>query len=146
MLCVRLTPSINRFIYFSRIAMKHYSKNPQLFIDRLKAMHVADQLSLQIPGEPAPRLKGTKEKDWSKVSLPFISIGYESKLTPLQLLTFYNAVANNGKMVQPLFVKEIRRLGNPIKQFKAPVMNPKICSEETLSKIKAMLEILITRT
>jgi cell division protein FtsI (penicillin-binding protein 3) len=62
-------------------------------------------------------LKNTKDKDWSKVSLPFISIGYESHLTPLQLLTFYNAVANNGKMVQPLFVKEISNKGHVVKSF-----------------------------
>ncbi|MBK9319728.1 MAG: transpeptidase family protein [Bacteroidetes bacterium] len=136
--------AVSSNVGISRIAMKHYSKNPQLFIDRLKAMHVADQLSLQIPGEPAPRLKGTKEKDWSKVSLPFISIGYESKLTPLQLLTFYNAVANNGKMVQPLFVKEIRNKGHVVQQFSGKVIAESICSPATIKKARQLLEEVVT--
>ncbi|MCY1532744.1 stage V sporulation protein D [compost metagenome] len=74
------------------------------------------------------------------MTLPQMAYGYEMQLTPLKMLTLYNAVANNGKMVAPIFVKEIRRLGNPIEQFKAPVMNAKICSDETLHKIKSMLE------
>ena len=78
---------------------------------------------------------------WNKnMTMPQMAYGYEMQLTPLKMLTLYNAVANNGKMIAPIFVKEIRRLGNPIEQFKARVMNEKICSDETLAKIKAMLE------
>jgi cell division protein FtsI (penicillin-binding protein 3) len=84
-----------------------------------------------------------KDKDWSKVSLPFISIGYESKMTPLQLLTFYNAVANNGKMVQPLFVKEIRNKGNVVKQFQSKVLVDSICSSSTLTKARELLEEVV---
>lgn len=69
-----------------------------------------------------------------------MAYGYEEKLTPLQMLTFYNAVANNGKMIAPVFVKEIRRLNNTVEQFQARVINPKICSDETLSKVRGMLE------
>lgn len=73
-----------------------------------------------------------------------MAYGYEMQLTPLKMLTLYNAIANNGKMVAPIFVREIRRLGNPIEQFKAKVMNEKVCSDETLSKLKAMLEGVVT--
>ncbi len=135
--------AVSSNVGISRIAMKYYAKNPQQFIDRLKSMHIADGLSLQIPGESTPRLKNTKEKDWSKVSLPFISIGYESRLTPLQLLTFYNAVANNGKMVQPLFVKEIRNKGHVVEQYKARVISEAICSPGTIQKARKLLEEVV---
>src|SRR6202012_3615098 len=79
--------------------------------------------------------------DWNKVqSLSQMAYGYELKLTPLQMLTFYNSVANDGKMIAPIFVKEIRRLGNTVEQFQARVINPKVCSDATLRKMKSMLE------
>jgi cell division protein FtsI (penicillin-binding protein 3) len=130
-----------------RIAQKHYGKNPQKFMDRLRSMHIAEPLALQLPGEPTPRLKNTKDKDWSKVSLPYVSIGYESKLTPLQLLTFYNAVANNGKMIQPLFVKEISNKGKVVKSFQSKVISESICSPATIQMARRMLEeVVITGT
>ena len=73
-----------------------------------------------------------------------MAYGYEMQITPLKMLSFYNAIANNGKYINPLFVREIRRLGNPIVQFKAKVVNPKICSDETLGKVKAMLEGVVS--
>lgn len=78
------------------------------------------------------------------MTLPQMAYGYEMMLTPLKMLTLYNAVANDGKMLAPLFVREIRRLGNPIEQFKARVMNDQVCSASTLKKIKAMLEGVVT--
>jgi cell division protein FtsI (penicillin-binding protein 3) len=127
----------------SALIMKYYSKNPQAFVKRLKELHVADTLDLQISGEAYPRIKSTSDKDWSKISLPFISIGYESQLSPLQLLTFYNAVANNGKMVQPQFVKEIRSKGQLIKSFPVKVMSESICSKQTIDKAKKLLEEVV---
>jgi cell division protein FtsI (penicillin-binding protein 3) len=135
--------AVSSNVGISRIAMKYYSKDPQKFIDRLNAMHVADPLDLQLPGEAKPRLKNTRDKDWWKVSLPFISIGYESHLSPLQLLTFYNAVANNGKMVQPLFVKEIRNKGHVVKSFPTKVIADSICSAATINKARIMLEEVV---
>lgn len=127
-----------------RIAQKHYGKHPQKFMDRLRSMHIAEPLALQLPGEPAARLKDTKDKDWSKISLPYVSIGYESKLTPLQLLTFYNAVANNGKMVQPLFVKEISNKGKVVKSFDSKVIAESICSPATIKMARRMLEEVVS--
>lgn len=131
----------------SKLITKYYSKNPQKFIDRVKSMHIADPLGLQLPGEGRSRLKDTKDKDWSRISLPYISIGYESTLTPLQLLTFYNAVANNGQMVKPLFVKEIRSKGQVIKSFGTSVISKKICSDATITKARRLLEeVVLTGT
>ena len=126
-----------------RVAQQYYKRNPQQFIDRLRSMHVAEPLSLQIPNKALSRLKNTTDTDWSKVSLPYISIGYESTMTPLQLLTFYNAVANNGKMVQPLFVKEIRNKGHLVKSFPVKVIADSICSLSTIRKARTMLEEVV---
>ena len=131
----------------SSLIMKYYSKNPQAFINRLKSLHIADTLNLQIPGEAYPRIKNTTDKDWSKISLPFISIGYESRISPMQLLTFYNAIANNGKMVQPLFVQEIRNKGRLVKSFPTKVIAESICSMQTIKKAKLLLEeVVLTGT
>ena len=78
------------------------------------------------------------------MTLPQMAYGYEMQLTPLKMLSFYNAVANDGKYIAPIFVREIRRLGNTVVQFKARVINEKICSDETLGKIQAMLEGVVT--
>ena len=127
----------------SKIITKYYSRNKQSFIDRLNKMHLNDALNLQVKGEVYSRLKSTSDKDWSNISLPYISIGYETRLTPLQILTFYNAVANNGKMVQPLFVKEVRNKGKLIQSFKTKVIADSICSKSTLAKAKILLEEVV---
>ncbi|KLT66600.1 penicillin-binding protein [Pedobacter sp. BMA] len=117
-----------------------YGENPRKFTDHLYDWHLNQKLELQIPGEAKPVIKNPSNKSWGKMTLPQMAYGYEMQLTPLKMLSFYNAVANNGKYIAPIFVKEIRRLGNPIEQFKARVINDKICSDVTLSKIKNMLE------
>lgn len=124
----------------SRMVVERFGKNPQQFIDRVYAMNLQNELGLEIPGEGKPKIKGTKEKDWSGVSLPWMSIGYEMLLTPLQILTFYNAVANNGKMVKPKLVKEVLKNGVVQKEFETQVINPQICSQQTIDKVKQLLE------
>lgn len=125
----------------ARFVNRSYGDNPQAFIDKLYSFHLNKRNEIDIPGEGKPRIKNTKSEDWNKIqSLWQIAYGYESKLTPLQMLTFYNSVANNGKMVAPLFVREIRRMGNTIERFNPKVINPKVCSDETLGKVRGMLE------
>ncbi|TZF81313.1 transpeptidase family protein [Pedobacter sp. BS3] len=125
----------------AKLVYQHYKDNPQEFTDKLYDLHLNEKLGLQIPGEGRPLIKNPKiSKSWSGLTLPQMAYGYESKITPLQMLTLYNAVANNGKMISPVFVREIRRLGNTIETFKARVINEKICSDETLGKLKGMLE------
>jgi cell division protein FtsI (penicillin-binding protein 3) len=124
-----------KFIY------SHYHNDPERFTDHLYGYHLNEKLGLQIKGEGAPLIKNPKLKSWNKLqTLAQMAYGYELKLTPLQMLTFYNAVANNGRMIAPIFVKEIRRYGNTVEQFKAREINPKICSDETLAKVKGLLE------
>lgn len=123
-----------KFIY------AHYKNTPWEFVNKLYSYHLNEKLGLQIPGEGRPFINNPHLTSWSKLSLTQMAYGYEIKLTPLQMLTFYNGVANNGKMIAPLFVSEIRRLGDSVKRFDARVINPKVCSNVTLGKIKGMLE------
>lgn len=124
----------------AKVIYQNYKDNPKQFTDKLYSYHLNEKLNLQIPGEGQPLIKTPKSKSWSGLSLPQIAYGYESKLTPLQTLSFYNAVANNGKMIAPVFVSEIRRLGNTIERFQARVINDHVCSDATLGKVKSMLE------
>lgn len=122
-----------------------YKDNPSKFTDHLYRWKLHEKIGLQIPGEAQPVVKNPSFKSWNKnMTMPQMAYGYEMLLTPLKMLMLYNAVANDGKMVAPTFVKEIRRLGNPIEQFKPRVINEKICSDETLSKIKDMLEGVVS--
>ncbi|HET6245580.1 MAG: transpeptidase family protein [Bacteroidetes bacterium] len=124
----------------SKLINSSYAKNPQKFIDRLNSMNLNNQLNLEIPGEGKPKIKNANDPGWSGVSLPWMSIGYETRLTPTQILTFYNAVANNGKMVKPMFVKEIKQRGKVVKRFKTEILNDAICSKKTIDNAQRMLE------
>ena len=96
---------------------------------------------LQILGEGTPLVKTPQSKSWYKgLSLAQMAYGYEMKMTPLQMLTLYNAVANNGKMVAPMFVREIRRFGNTVENFNTRVIEENIASAETIGKLQGMLE------
>jgi cell division protein FtsI (penicillin-binding protein 3) len=124
----------------TKIITKYYSKNPQQFANKLNSFHLNKQLGLSIPGEGIPRIPQTKTKYWSGVTLPQLSYGYESLITPLQTLTLYNAVANDGRMVKPRFVKEIRRNGIIIKKFETEVLIDQFVKKETIRKAKKLLE------
>lgn len=119
---------------------KYYSKDPQKYINKLHSFHLHEKLGISIPGEGTPLIKQPKSKDWSGVTLPQISYGYESLITPLQTLTLYNAIANDGKMVKPRFEKEIKRNGVTVKTFSTVVIDEQIVKKETVRKAKEMLE------
>jgi cell division protein FtsI (penicillin-binding protein 3) len=129
----------------SMLVYDQYVKKPQQYIDRLYHMSLQEPLGIEIPGEGKPYIKNTKEKSWSAVSLPFMSIGYELQLTPLQTLTFYNAVANNGKMVKPMFVKEIREAGKTLESFEPVILNSSIASKSSIDKAHEILEGVVQR-
>lgn len=124
----------------SKIITRYYSKEPQKFVDALVKMNFDSKLDVSIPGEAVPRIKKTKDKDWYGTTLPWMSIGYELTISPLQTLTFYNAIANDGKMVKPKFVKEIRKRGKLLKTFETEVINDAVCSKETAQKARKMME------
>jgi len=124
----------------SKLIYKFYKNQPRKFIERLYALHLGDKLGIEIKGEKKPFIKYPGDKFWSGISMPQMSIGYELKITPLQILTFYNAIANNGKMVKPQFVENFMDHGEITKSFKTQVIDPSICSKETVKKAKILLE------
>jgi cell division protein FtsI (penicillin-binding protein 3) len=125
----------------SKAISEAYKRNPIAFTDGLHRLRFGMQLGLQIPGEGESNIKSASDrKNWTGVSLPWISIGYESVITPLQMLTLYNAVANNGVMVKPMFVREIRDKGTQVKIFKPEILNPAIAKPQTIAKARKLLE------
>jgi cell division protein FtsI (penicillin-binding protein 3) len=129
----------------SQIITKYYSKDPQKYIDKLKSFNLDKPLGLGIPGEGSPKIKKVKSEEWYGTSLPWISIGYESAITPLQTLTLYNAIANNGVMVKPRFVREIQRNGKTLHQFETEIINPQVVKPSTVAMAKKMLEGVVER-
>lgn len=119
---------------------QYYKDDPEKFVKRMHQFHLDRPLGLQIPGEGEPRIKNPEDRDWSGTTLPWMSIGYECRLTPLHILTLYNAVANNGRMVKPRFVKEIRRRGKVEKTFDVEVLEEKIASDKTIANAREMME------
>ncbi|MCF6347838.1 MAG: transpeptidase family protein [Flavobacteriaceae bacterium] len=129
-----------------KIIEQHYGNNPQKFIDGLQRMEVGKKLDIPIKGEGVPKLPDPNDKkNWYGTSLAWMTHGYGVSITPLQTLTFYNAVANNGEMVKPRFIKEIRTQDRVIKKFEKEVINPKICSQETIDKVKEMMKNVVKR-
>ena len=127
-------------IAFATLVEDAFVDNPQRYIDFIYKTKINEPLNLDIKGEAVPDIKTTKDKRWSKLSLPWMSIGYEVMMTPIQILTFYNAIANDGVMVKPQFVKEIRH-GNEVKHtFDTIVINERIASERTISTLQTLLK------
>ncbi|MGC1392044.1 MAG: penicillin-binding protein, partial [Bacteroidales bacterium] len=129
----------------SKLIYEHYKDRPKDFVNRLYAMRLNKPLGLQIRGEGEPVIRYPGDKLWSGVSLPMMSHGYEVQLTPLQVLTFYNAVANDGKMMRPLFVTAIMRNGSVIKSYEPEVIINSIASRSTIRKAKKMMEGVVER-
>jgi cell division protein FtsI (penicillin-binding protein 3) len=128
----------------SRMIYTAYSDSAQRYIDGLYRIGINRPLGLQIAGEGRPYIKTTKSKYWSALSLPWMSIGYEISLAPIHLLALYNAVANNGVMVKPLFVREIRKNGQLVQRFNPVVVNPQIVSPWAIQQAKLLLEGVVT--
>ncbi len=123
----------------SKVINDAYKAEPQAFIDRLRSFGLSEPLGIELEGEASPTMYAPGSKSWSGISLAWMAVGYEVQQTPLQTLAFYNAVANNGKMVRPQFVKEIRRGAEVVKTFEPVVMNSKICSDKTLKDLQKCL-------
>ena len=123
-----------------QIVNNGYEKNPEKFIDRIFSMGLNNQLDLELIGEGKPIFTHPSDKkNWDGLDLPWMAFGYGISLTPLQTLTFYNAIANNGKMVKPRFLKEVRSFDNVIETFDTQIINSSICSNETINKVKQMM-------
>lgn len=129
----------------AKLISHHFNSNPQRYIDYLNQMGLSQPLGFQMVGEGKPYIKTPRDSTWSGTTLPWMSHGYELKMTPLQTLTLFNAVANGGKMVQPLIVKSVKKADKVMESFETKVLNEKICSENTLRKVRTMLEGVVER-
>jgi len=119
---------------------KYYDKNPKKFTERIKSFGLDQLTGVKIKGEGKPYIPDPSEKSWSPISLEWMAWGYGVSLTPLQTLAFYNAVANDGKLVKPYFVKELRVGGKVEQSFGTEVLKEKIASQETLDKVRKVME------
>lgn len=128
----------------AKTVIAHYENQPERFIDRLYNIGLDRDLGLPIKGEGKPRIPKPSDSDWSGISLPWISFGYQVSLTPLQILSLYNAVANDGVMVKPRFLESVQEHGRDIETMPTEVLNPAICSPETLEKLQAILRGVVT--
>ena len=129
----------------AKLIYKYYSNNPKKFVNRLYAMDLDKKVGIELKGEPAPVIRYPGDQYWSGISLPAMSYGYEILLTPLQVLNFYNAVANDGVMVKPRLIKAFREHGKISRVFETQISNPSICSKRTLKKVKSMLEGVVEK-
>ena len=130
----------------SRIIYESYKEQPSDYIDRLYSMSINEPIGLKIKGEGIPQIKHpSKKKTWYGTSLPWMSIGYELTITPLQTLAYYNAIANNGVMVKPMFVSAIKEGGAIIEKFDTEVINSQIVSQSTVDSAKSLLEGVVLR-
>ncbi|MEH6406290.1 MAG: penicillin-binding protein [Leeuwenhoekiella sp.] len=130
---------------FAKMINNGYKDNPKRFLKRLYNMGLNEKLGLSIKGEGTPRFPYPGDKNWYGTTLPWMAFGYGVALTPLQTLTFYNAIANDGEMVKPRFIKEIKKWDVSIEKFEKEVINPAICSQETISKVKVMMKHVVER-
>ncbi|UFH36755.1 penicillin-binding protein [Flavobacterium acetivorans] len=123
----------------------NYKNNPSRFIKHVNSYGFNKKLNMDFKGEGRPYIPQPSDKNWSNISLPWMAFGYGVSVTPMQTLTFYNAVANNGEMVKPQFVSEIKEWNRTIVKKEKEVINPKVCSPETLSKVKAVLANVVKK-
>ncbi|MEO6166080.1 MAG: penicillin-binding protein [Chitinophagales bacterium] len=127
----------------SKLIEQNYNKDPEKYLQHLRALGLDKKLNIEIPGEQQPYIKNTKDKRFTRYSLPWMSVGYEIQISPLQMLTLYNSVANNGVMMKPFLVQEIQEYGLPVKKFAPEVLNKKICSDKTLQSLKIILKEVV---
>ena len=130
---------------------KHFMAHPEKYVDGLYALGLNKKPGTGLAGEAQPLIKHPTDTDkngnklWSNVSLPWMSIGYEVNVTPMQIITLYNAIANNGKMMKPQFVTEIRHGNQTIEKFDPVVINEQICPPEGVKMLQSMLEGVVQR-
>lgn len=130
---------------FAKLIHNNYKDKPQTFVNRLMRMELHKELDLPIKGEGKPVIRNPGDKGWSGISLAWMSHGYEVSLTPLQILAFYNAIANDGELLRPRLIKEVKEWNTTIRKFEKEVINPAICSKETAHKVQQLLKNVVEK-
>ena len=132
-------------VAMAKLVDKHFGVNPNKFLHYIDALKLSTPIGFQLVGEGVPRIKRPNDSDWSGITLPWMAYGYGLEMTPLHVLTLYNAVANNGKMIKPVLVKSTRKADKVLQTYQTTVMNEQICSTATLAKLQSMLEGVVER-
>ena len=129
-----------------KLVNDNYKDNPEKFIDRLYSMGLNNTLDLPILGEGIPKITHPFDKNnWDGLDLPWMAFGYGVSITPLQTLAFYNAIANDGVMLKPRFLKEVKDFDKTIEVFNKEVINPSVCSKETARKVQKMMQNVVEK-
>ena len=130
---------------------KYYGHNPKKYVEGLYRIGIHEDLKLPLVGYHPPmiRMPDTKTTDrskyWSKTTLPWMSIGYETQIAPINTVAFYNAIANNGKMMQPRFVKQLMKNGEVIREFEPVVLKERIAKPQTIKTMQTILEHVVSQ-
>ena len=129
-----------------KLVNDNYKDNPEKFIDRLYSMGLNNTLDLPILGEGIPKITHPSDKNnWDGLDLPWMAFGYGVSITPLQTLAFYNAIANDGVMLKPRFLKAVKDFDKTIEVFNKEVINPSVCSKETARKVQKMMQNVVEK-
>jgi cell division protein FtsI (penicillin-binding protein 3) len=126
-------------IGISKLVHDCFHKRPEQYVAYLKQFGLDRPIPFQMATDTRPFIKKPTDKSWSGITLPWMSIGYEVQFSPLHMLTFYNAIANDGKMISPILVKEVRQAEEVIQTFESQVIESSICSDRTLKEVRKML-------
>ncbi|MDR0429155.1 MAG: transpeptidase family protein [Tannerellaceae bacterium] len=143
--------TVEEAIWFSsnigvaRTILNAYNHDPKKYVNGLYRLGLMEDLKIEIPGAGHAVIRMPDKTNWSKTALPWMSFGYETQIPPIYTLTFFNAIANDGKMVRPMFTKEIMKNGKSLKSFSTEVVKSSICSERTLRLIRSMLEGVVEK-
>jgi cell division protein FtsI (penicillin-binding protein 3) len=132
-------------IGIAKLVTEHFSDQPEKFVEFLEELGLAKPIGFQMVGEGWPYIKHPTDSSWSGTTLPWMSHGYELKMTPLQTLTLYNAIANEGKMIKPIIVKSVVNANKKIETYETEILRHRICSRNTLKKLQAMLEGVVEK-
>ncbi len=136
---VRTAMAVSSNIALAKMITESYEKKAEKFVNKLKNMGLCDSVPCEIPGANSPLISAPKDM----TTLAKMSYGYSVELSPLQILTFYNGIANDGKMVSPLLVKEIQKDGHTQKIFRSKTIKQNLCSESTLREVKECLHAVV---
>jgi len=129
----------------SKAVVAAYKDNPKAYLKHIKKAHLDQKLGFEIKGESSPLVKSPGEPGWSGTTLPWMSIGYEVLLNPMQIAAFYNAIANDGKMMKPYLISGIKDAGRDIKRYKPEVLEKAICSKSTAAQLKELMEGVVEK-
>jgi len=127
-------------VAMAKLVDKHFGLKPEKYLDHVDRLKLSRPLGLQITGEVFPKITRPQDKAWSGITLPWMSHGYGLEISPLHTLTLYNAVANDGKMIKPVFVTSVLQADRVIREFETETLNSKICSNSTLKQLRLLLE------